>query len=133
MGGRSWTRKSARMHDPCLLPPHGIGFALAGALPYRLFGLLGARVLLLLLSGLTGLLIAALCDRWGLPLIAGTAAGLMLMVAPTWQLHASRFQPECLAGLISVAVLWLLDGFQTVTWRRALLTGVLVGYLPFLY
>jgi len=122
-----------------IIPPHGIGFPLLVALPYALLGQSYCRILLVALMAIgTPLLVAATAEALTGSLLAGTGAGLMLSGSATWQLYASRYLPECGAGLLCAAVLYLLVRrlSNPAAMRRpfaAWLTGAMVAYLPFLY
>jgi hypothetical protein len=79
---------------------HGFGFPLVISAPYAIGGITAVRVFLMVISTLTTVLVALICDLVPLPFAVGTVAALLLTVSPTWQMHASRIYPECFAGFV---------------------------------
>jgi hypothetical protein len=135
-GNRYLSPQGPSINDPHIPPPHGVGFPILLAAIYSVLGLTMTQVVLVCIATATCLLVAAVCDAWGLKPIVGTSAVVILATSPTWQLHASRLYPECVAGCLSIAALLLA---QRCSVSKAplklspLWAGVIVGYLPFLY
>ncbi len=112
-------------------PAHGIGFPILLALPYLVLGSKHISWFLLVVAGIGAILLAAYAEREFGP-GTGTIAGLMLMTLPVWQMYGGHVFTETTGGTIAMGAFVLLSAKRPS--RGALVvSGVLLGYLPFLY
>jgi hypothetical protein len=123
------------IRDSFIPPEHGFGFPLLMVAPFWLLGIGGTRLVLVVLSYITLLLIAAICERMTNKARVGTLAGFILAASPTWQVHASRFFPENVAGLLFCLVILLMLHLMNEHRQHWLVftLGVLVAFCPVLY
>jgi hypothetical protein len=124
---------------PDLIPAeHGTVFPLMIAPAYKLGGLGGVRVFLVLLSAAGCLLTAAFVDALSGSALAGTLGLVLLALSPTWQMQASRIYPENIAGVFTMIVLLLFGRHVARPDRRmsalsVFALGFLTAFLPVLY
>jgi hypothetical protein len=119
-----------------LISGHGLALPLLLALPYRIGGVLGAKLALCALVALLVSRFAPILMRWSGAPRWSLAVAIVLALSLPYTMAAGAVYPDLLVGLLS---LWLLDDLMTgfasspaPRWRM-LRYGMMSGLLPWLH
>lgn len=122
---------------PGLIPTeHGTIFPAIIAPAYKVNQLRGVRTFLILVALATCFLTAYIAQTLSGSQLIGTAAGLLLILAPSWQMHANRVYPEVVAGFLftgAIAIVLRERDAPTLSIPATAIYGFAGAFMPVLY
>lgn len=117
---------------PGLHTKHGIGLSVLIALPYQLFGRIGADLVIMVCAALLTGQMFLLARESAAPIVLAQLVALGLAIAMPIGPYATLIFPEIPAGLLLVYAVRRLAA-PTNTPSRWLMTGVAISFLPWLH